>query len=132
MLKKLSVCHLRLNALFVHHFSGDCIWCNNYAYLFQALGHSVACWLCPTATGHLGSGLQFRTFSDDLAHTQQSLSHGWIASPLKVAITTCNQWLKSRFRGWVWQLKKMIWMVWRSEVLGFFQHRGSFHNEVTR
>jgi hypothetical protein len=103
-----------------------------FTNLSMALGHSVACWLCPTATGHLGSGLQFRTFSDDLAHTQQSLSHGWIASPLKVAITTCNQWLKSRFRGWVWQLKKMIWMVWRSEVLGFFQHRGSFHNEVTR
>ncbi|CAM6009556.1 unnamed protein product [Sphagnum balticum] len=47
-----------------------------FTNLSMALGHSVACWLCPTATGHLGSGLRFQTFSDDLSHTQQSLSHG--------------------------------------------------------
>ncbi|KAH8952049.1 hypothetical protein BDL97_09G063900 [Sphagnum fallax] len=47
-----------------------------FTNLSMALGHNVACWLCPTATGHLGSGLRFRTFSDDLSHTQQSLSHG--------------------------------------------------------
>ncbi|CAK9237059.1 unnamed protein product [Sphagnum troendelagicum] len=47
-----------------------------FTNLSMALGHNVACWLCPTARGHLGSGLRFRTFSDDLSHTQQSLSHG--------------------------------------------------------
>lgn len=37
-----------------------------FTNLVTALGPSVSCWLCPTATGHLGPGLRFQTFSDDL------------------------------------------------------------------
>lgn len=37
-----------------------------FTNLVTALGPSVTCWFCPTATGHLGPGLRFQTCSDDI------------------------------------------------------------------
>jgi len=37
-----------------------------YSNLTTALGPSITCWLNPTATSHLGPGLQFETFNDDV------------------------------------------------------------------
>eukprot|EP01018_Ginkgo_biloba_P032456 Gb_28807 [translate_table: standard] len=40
--------------------------------LVSVLGPNLATWICPTAIGHIGSGLRFQTFYDSISHEQGS------------------------------------------------------------